>query len=205
MTHLYHEHKYGADSLNNRMKTDREQIIAFSKKQAIPVVDTISSVDPMVLLNANSYQKGGWVLHMLRRKIGDSLFWKGLRSYYASYSGSNVSTQDLRRIFEQVSKQNLAGFFSQWIYTAGQPMLNIGWRYDKKTKMATVKIEQTQETLFDFPLAIAFQSGDKTMTHLLQVKDKVTTAKIPVTFVPVNIIPDPQTNLLFEAAVTMLK
>jgi len=205
MTHLYHEHKYGADSLNNRMKTDREQIIAFSKKQAIPVVDTISSVDPMVLLNANSYQKGGWVLHMLRRKIGDSLFWKGLRSYYASYSGSNASTQDLRRIFEQVSKQNLAGFFSQWIYTAGQPMLNIGWRYDKKTKMATVKIEQTQETLFDFPLAIAFQSGDKTMTHLLQVKDKVTTAKIPVTFVPVNIIPDPQTNLLFEAAVTILK
>jgi aminopeptidase N len=205
MTHLYHEHKYGTDSLNNRMKTDREQIIAFSKAQFIPVVDTIAPVNPMALLNANSYQKGGWVLHMLRRKIGDSLFWKGLRSYYATYAGRNANTQDLRRIFEQVSKQNLAVFFYQWIYTPGQPTLKIGWRYDKKAKMALITIEQTQPSIFNFPLLIAFKSGNKAATQLLQVKDKITTAKIPLAFIPLTVIPDPNTELLFEATVTPLK
>ena len=65
----------------------------------------------MALLNADSYQKGGWVLHMLRRKIGDSLFIKGLQVYFATYSGHNASTANLQSVFEGVSKQNLTDFF----------------------------------------------------------------------------------------------
>ena len=67
----------------------------------IPVVDTISAPDPMALLNANSYQKGGWVLYMLRRKIGDSLFIKGLQVYFATYSGHNASTANLQSVLKE--------------------------------------------------------------------------------------------------------
>jgi aminopeptidase N len=58
LTHIYIESKYGTDSLNNEMKNDRDAIIGFVKESSKPVVDSISPL--MDLLNANSYQKGGW-------------------------------------------------------------------------------------------------------------------------------------------------
>ena len=84
----------------------------------------------MKLLNANSYQKGGWILHMLRSQLGDSVFWKSIRKYYATYAGRNADTRDLQKVFEKVSGKNLKQFFNQWLYTTGQPELEITWRYD---------------------------------------------------------------------------
>ena len=85
MTQLYMEHRYGTDSLRKRMEHDREEVIAFYKKRKTPVVDTSSANDLLQLLNKNSYEKGGWVLHMLRRKLGDKVFQKGIQTYYAAY------------------------------------------------------------------------------------------------------------------------
>ena len=79
----------------------------YAKKRNTPVVDTTEKNDLMQLLNDNTYRKGAWVLHMLRRKFGDSLFWKGIRAYYATYAGRNANTEDLQKIFEDVSGQNL--------------------------------------------------------------------------------------------------
>ena len=73
----------------------------------------------MKLLNANSYQKGGWVLHMLRRQLGDSVFWKSIREYYATYAGKNADTQDLQEIFEKVPVKNWMNFFTNGLYTPG--------------------------------------------------------------------------------------
>ena len=53
------------------------------------------------------------------------LFWKGIRNYYAKYKGSNANTDDLRKVMEQASGQDLKLFFKQWLYTAGHPHLNI--------------------------------------------------------------------------------
>ena len=77
----------------------------------------------MELLNDNSYQKGSWVLHMLRRKLGDAIFQKGIQAYYATYKGRNASTDDFMHVMEKVSHQNLQTFFKQWLYTAGHPQL----------------------------------------------------------------------------------
>ncbi len=205
MTHLYHEHQYGADSLANRMKKDRDDVISFSHKQMIPVVDTISAPDPMALLNANSYQKGGWVLHMLRRKIGDSLFIKGLQVYFATYSGHNASTANLQSVFEGVSKQNLTDFFHQWVYTPGQPTLNISWSYNDSKKSVTLKIEQTQKAVFQFPLEIVFVNAEKTISSNIQVMDRLMQVTLPIAFEPLQITIDPHSNLLFEATVKRLK
>jgi len=71
------------------------------KKIKVLYVDDESN-NLLALLNTNSYQKGGWVLHMLRRKLGDSLFWKGIQTYYATYNGGNASTSDLQKIFEEI-------------------------------------------------------------------------------------------------------
>ncbi len=111
MADLYLENRYGKDSLKNLLITQRQQVISYSVNHKTPVVDTSESKHLMNLLNDNSYQKGAWVLHMLRRKLGDSLFWKGIRAYYKTYSGQNANTTDLEKVFEKVSGQNLQTLF----------------------------------------------------------------------------------------------
>lgn len=193
MTNLYHEEKYGEDSFNNRLKNDRDKVIAFSKKRNTPVSDTSASNDIMQLLNANSYQKGGWVLHMLRRKVGDSLFWKGIQSYYETYKGSNANSDDLRKVFEDVTHADLKSFFQQWIYTAGQPDLDIQWSYNKRKKEISFVIMQQQQNVFSFPLDIAI---DGTL-NTINVSEKVTNISFKVDVEPKLLRLDPNTNLLF--------
>jgi aminopeptidase N len=192
MTNVYLEHKYGADTLKNRLKADREIVFDFEKKRKTPVADTSVHRDYMVLLNPNSYQKGGWVLHMLRRKLGEEAYWKGIRSYYAKYSGGNANTDMLRAELEKASGQNLEQFFNQWIFTAGAPHLSINWRYDIAKKTVDLTITQKQAALFDFPLEISIDGK----RHKLLVKNKTTILKVPLKTKPAAVIADPNVNLL---------
>ena len=93
MTVLYMENKHGADTARKMLEDDRLQVIEFAKTSDRSIVD--ETKDYMELLNINSYQKAGWVLHMLHRQLGDSIFWKSVRSYYAAYAGKNADTKDL--------------------------------------------------------------------------------------------------------------
>jgi aminopeptidase N len=197
-TDLYLENKYGVDSLKNILQVQRKQVISFDKKHATPVVDTSESKHLMRLLNANSYQKGAWALHMLRRKLGDSLFWKSIREYYKTYYASNATTSDLEKIFEKVSGQNLKLFFKQWLYTGGQPNLHVTWNYNKTGRSLTIDIEQTQEPLFEFPLEIGFVYDHKTVIKRIDIKDKTTKTVVLLDAKPEKIIVDPNVNLLFS-------
>jgi aminopeptidase N len=197
MTDLYLENKYGKDSLKNLLRTQRREVVNYSKHHHTPVIDTSASGDLMKLLNDNSYQKGAWVLHMLRQKLGDSLFWKGIRTYYKTYSRSNASTQDLQEIFEKVSHQNLQTFFKQWLYTPGQPNLKIDWKYNKLKKSVSIKIEQTQNYIFEFPLQLSFSNGKKTFIKTFDVKNKMTQQNFSLPFEPNQMFVDPNVDLLF--------
>jgi aminopeptidase N len=81
----------------------------------------------MRLLNENNYQKGAWVLHMLRKRIGDERFFRGLRDYYHAHAGANATTEDLRDALEKASGQNLHDFFTRWIYGTGHPIYQMSW------------------------------------------------------------------------------
>jgi aminopeptidase N len=202
MTHFYLEKKYGVDSLLKRLQDDRQDVIAFSQKNKRSVVDTTITSNFMQLLNANSYQKGGWVLHMLRRQLGDAVFLQGIKNYYAQYAGKNAATGDFRKVMEITSGRNLQQFFQQWLYTSGQPAIDGYWHYDNNKKLLSVTITQTQETLFAFPLQIGIATGNKTMVRDVAVRDKTTTIKINLPAKPVTISLDPQVNLLFAGTLT---
>ncbi|MEM6806857.1 MAG: M1 family metallopeptidase, partial [Bacteroidota bacterium] len=90
-TALYLENKYGPEALQKSMKENRTTV--FIQAPPSPVVPK-NVPNLMALLNANSYQKGGWFLHMLRNKVGDEKFWQIIRSYYRKYAGANASTAD---------------------------------------------------------------------------------------------------------------
>ncbi len=198
MTHLYFESRYGIDTLKKRMQADREKIIAFYKKIKTPVVDTSFQKDPLKLLNINSYQKGSWVLYMLRRKLGDAIFQKGVKAYYTMYKGRNASTEDFRKIIENISKQNLAMFFKQWLYTPGHPVLQGKWHYDADKKILAININQIQDFLFQFPLQIAVEENRILNVKTFQISKRTTSINISFNKKPQSIQLDPGVNLLFE-------
>ncbi len=204
LTHVYLESKYGTDSLNRRMKEDREKVIGFVNDTKKPVVDL--SKDYMELLNANSYQKGGWVLHMLRRQLSDSVFHKAIRQYYATYAGKNADSKDLQTIFENVSGKNLNSFFDQWLHTPENPKLNISWKYEAKEKRIAITVEQLQSKTFEFPLDIAIGiAPTKPQIKKLNITKKVETFYLPAGSSSVSIAVDPNTSLLFERIVVATK
>jgi aminopeptidase N len=192
MTNLYLENKYGADTLKKRMKDDRATVLRFEKRRMTPVVDTSVKDNFMQMLNANSYQKGGWVLHMLRRKLGDTLFWKGIRNYYAQYKNGNANTDDLCNVMEKASGQNLHPFFKQWLYTAGHPQLSITWQYNEGRKVIEVRITQKQNIPFDFPLDISIDH----QIHTININSKSSEFVFAVTGKPLSIDMDPGVNVL---------
>lgn len=194
MTHLYMENKYGKDTLKEGVVTDRKKIIAFAKKRNTPVVDTTVKGNYMQLLNINSYEKGGWVLHMLRRQLGDTIFWKGIRLYFATYNGGNANTTDFRKVMEKVSGQSLTVFFKQWLETAGIPVLDISYSYKKG--ILNIEIKQSQDQLFTFPLE--YTVGDDLRITKVNIENRITTIKVPVSRNPGIIHIDPRVNLLAE-------
>jgi aminopeptidase N len=199
-TILYFENKYGKDTAIKMLKENRQKVIAYSKETTKAVVDT-EETDYMKLLNPNSYPKGGWILHMLRSELSDSVFWKSIRKYYATYAGSIADTRDLQKIFEEVSGKNLKQFFDQWLYTTGQPQLDITWSYDATGKFINIDITQQQKNIFDFPLSLKINSSGAGKNEKIFVDKVVSSFKIKVNQKPTSIIVDPDTELLMQSSI----
>ncbi|MBO3698645.1 M1 family metallopeptidase [Roseivirga sp. E12] len=199
-TNLYMEETYGRDKLVEMVKQQRENVINFSRQQLVPVVNT-AVTDYMKLLNANTYQKGGWVLHMLRKEVGDEVFWKGIKTYYNKFKYSNALTEDLKEVFEEASGKDLDQFFKQWIYTAGQPEIEFSWTY--KGKKLNIFTAQDQSELFEFDLEflIIFDDGS-TQKETLSITDEYESFKVKSKKKPAEIVLDPDTWLLFQGKVT---
>src|SRR5262249_60642301 len=83
-------------------------------------------------------------LHVLRGLIGTEKFWQGIREYYRRYRDSNASTDDLRRVVEDVSGRDLQWFFQQWLTRAGSPAVTWSSRYDAAAKKVELIVTQTQ-------------------------------------------------------------
>ena len=190
-TILYFENKQGKEAAIKMLKVDRDQVIAYSKESNKAIVDT-AETDYMKLLNPNSYQKGGWVLHMLRNELGDSVFWRSIRKYYSTYAGGIADTRDLQKVFETVSGKNLKEFFDQWLYTAGQPELDIAWQYVGADKILYFEVKQLQQHVFKFPFVFQI-NGRKEKVF---IDKQVSTFKIKQDQKPTSIIADPDTQLL---------
>ena len=202
-THIYEESKYGTDSLRKGLTGDREKIIDFVKLSKSPVVDYSSPY--MLLLNENSYQKGAWVLHMLRRQVGDSIFKKIIRSYYEQYKGKNADSKDFQAVAEQVSKKDLSTFFDQWLYKAGIPNLKISWKYNAKEKNILIAVAQ-QTQPFSFPLQLSVhEPGGVSKQVTYNISKALEVFKLPVINKPIKLTADPDVSLLFEGIVQETK
>ncbi|MFQ5537789.1 MAG: M1 family metallopeptidase [Gemmatimonadota bacterium] len=159
--HLFFERGEGVDALRAAMERDRQVLIA-SGDAARPVVARYENLYD--LLNRNSYQKGGWVLHMLRGVLGDETFFRGIRAYYRSYAGANATTRDLQSVLEAESGRDLEWFFHEWLFEPGYPEFQVSVEPppDSTNAVASVTIRQVQNPAwprFRMPVALEWTRG----------------------------------------------
>jgi aminopeptidase N len=158
--------------------------------------------DLLDLLNANSYNKGGAVLHMLRGVLGDEVFFAGIRRYYRRHVNGNARTPDLRRAMEEESGRELGWFFDKWLYRPGHPILLVSHAWDERTSEVIVRVEQRQKPewpSFRFPLDLAFRtlSGDEVERRVqITERDQTVRVRLPRQVTALRI--DPNGWLLHE-------
>jgi aminopeptidase N len=201
-TNLYFEYAYGHDRLVTEAKSQRKQVIDYFKKNPNPIVDT-TITDINKVLSTNTYQKAGWVLHMLRHEVGDAVFHNSIREYYTTYQNGNALTADFQRILESNSKKDLRLFFNQWLFKGGHPQLSGTWKYDSKAKEVVINLNQDQKSqLFEIPLDIGLRDTQgQISTQTVQLNSKTSSFKLPSTSKPLEVVLDPNTWLLFEGGI----
>lgn len=194
---IYIENQYGREAFVASMLDEKNQVLEFARLRLAPIVDTTLPVS-VKLLNKNSYEKAGWVLHMLRRELGDELFQCCVRTFYNDFKFDNALTDDFLAVVEYLSGRDFKAFFQQWFHAAGHPVLSGPWEYKKGEIKLTIRQNQDQQT-FRFPLEIKIELMDGTfLEEKLHISKKEETFTIPSQIKPVEIILDPYTWLLYE-------
>ena len=176
-----------------------------SPDQDRPVIDTAVK-EPARLLNANSYNKGAWVLHMLRGTVGDTGFWRGIRDYYRIYRDSSVTSADVQRVMERASDQRLDWFFDQWLRRPGFPRLDVAWHWDAASKRVSLDIGQAQPAawgLFRLPaVTVEFlNGGGAPARRTVSVSTARQTVQFDLPGPPTDVRVDPDGALLLTAQV----
>jgi len=191
--HLFFEHVDGEKRLRELMEEDRQEYLE-SDATNRPVIDR-DQHELFALLNANSYQKGGWVLHMLRGILGDDVFFRGIRRYYERFGGGNATSGDLRSAMEEVSGKDLEWFFHQWLEEPGYPVLATEWSYDAGAGTVNVTVTQTQNAdwpTFRLPLEVEVVTASGTSErHAAELRGRVEHLSFPVAAAPKAVVLDP--------------
>jgi aminopeptidase N len=190
----------GEPAFQQYMKQEADTYFNFEKNTRTPIHDT-ETEDLFKLLNANNYQKGAWVLHMLRSELGDEKFFRAIRMYYDAHKNSVADSEDLRMAFETASGRDLKDFFARWVYGAGHPLYELSWQWKPDTKKVRLVLRQLQtEPAFPntLPLDIITSSGNRRV--VLKPTGKETIEEVKLNESPVSINIDPENTILKEAS-----
>ena len=123
------------------------------------------------------YNKGALSLHMLRRMIGDDMFFRGLRRFYSTWRFKKAGTEDVKAAFELESNLDLDRFFDRWISWFSLP--RIKFSYTTAPDAVTVRFEQIGE-MFDVPITVTLEYANSSTDVVIPLTEQVTTQRIPV-------------------------
>jgi aminopeptidase N len=177
---LWKAHSEGADEGDEYRSQDlRDYLDEAGSSYARPIVARKFHL-PIELFDRHLYQKGGLVLHELRRRLGDALFFRAVRHYVATCGGRSVETVDFARAIEEATGRNFDRFFDQYVFGAGHPELKIEVVPERDEKRLKLKVRQAQVkgkekepegTVFQLPLEVRVVTGGKERTHTVALTD----------------------------------
>ena len=212
MTALWYEHTDGADAYQASIRGKFDSMIAGDHGTLPDTPAMVSKLweHPGEIFGraANPYPKGASILHMLRMRLGDEVFFKGLALYVDRSKFTNVETRDLRKVFEEVSGEGLERFFWQWCDRPGVPRLDITADWDAEASELVVTVEQTQQIdpanpafAFTLPVLVVGTGGQETRLNLAMQK-RMLTERVRLDSEPMMVVFDPDMAVLAEMKIT---
>jgi aminopeptidase N len=210
--HLEREDRLGRDEYEYAIAGDTDTYLSEAGSRYQRPIVCRDYAEPIDLFDRHLYEKGGLVLHMLRRELSDPVFFEGVERYLKRHAFGIVETNDLMRAFEEVSGRSLERFFDQWVYRPGHPELTVKVSYDDG--LLTVAIKQTQKTgetaVFSLLAEVEVQHPDGRRTrHEKRVTEAQDAITLPLDERPLYVGFDPEqrviSKLTFEAPGDMLR
>jgi aminopeptidase N len=197
---LFLQRYEGEDVFQSYMKNAATNVFEYERRKRIPIFDR-ETENLLELLNPNNYQKGAWVLHMLRSNLGDEVFFRGIRNYYEAHKNSVATTEDLRAALEKASGKDLDWFFKRWVYDTGHPQYELTWQWlrNRDLRLVLTQIQPGNVFLDPVPIAITTATGKRDIVLKPTGKQSIETIEIREN--PTNIELDPRNTLLKHASV----
>ncbi|MBZ5702250.1 MAG: HEAT repeat domain-containing protein [Acidobacteriia bacterium] len=154
--------------------------------------------------DGNAYGKGGWVLFMLRERIGEEAFFRGMKHYLEANRGKNVVTADFARAVEEATSDNIDQFLAQWVYGAGAPQFDLRYAYDAAKKEVRLEVKQTQKLegrvgLFRVPVEVEVTTASGAKSFPITVAKEAETFTFPADTAPLLVLFDKGGKILKSA------
>jgi aminopeptidase N len=198
--HLWREHTDGQDGYLYGLEHDLDLYLDEDRDRYRRPIVTNVWAKPIDIFDRHLYQKGGLVLHALRRTLGDDAFFRGLSHYLATMRGKSAETRDLHRALEDATGRSLEAFFDQWVHRAGHPALEISSEHDAGVLKVTVAQTQVQRsdpaTTFSFALPVLVVTEDGTERVVLDVTRPRETFALKSPKAPRMVLVDPDGDVL---------
>ncbi len=183
---LWDEHRHGADEAAYHAEGEMMGYIYSAKQQGFVDLIRYDYGDKEEMFDGNSYNKGGRILHMLRKYIGDEAFFAGLKKYLTDNKFKAAEVDHLRLAFEEVCGEDLHWYFNQWFLDKGHPSLNFSHEYSNGE--LTVIVEQNQDfeqvPLYRLPIPVDVYHGKEVKRHWLIAEHVADTFKIAMATQP---------------------
>jgi aminopeptidase N len=195
--YLWAEHQYGPDEAALTHQTALLEYLGEARTKQEPLI-RYHYLDREDMFDSHSYAKGGRVLHMLRKEVGDEAFFASLKFYLTQNQFGTTEIDKLRLAFEEITGRDLKPFFQQWFLTPGHPELKVSHQFQNGNLL--VQVTQTQDTVrstvYHFPLTIALAQGGKWKEQVMRVSQASQTFDFPMATAPQTVVLDPRQDLL---------
>jgi len=197
---LWAEHKYGADEAGLVQQTKINNYLEEAQSKREPLI-RYRYANREDMFDRHSYDKGGRVLHMLRKYVGDDAFFASLNHYLLQNKQTPVEISKLRTAFEETTGEDLMWFFNQWFLQRGHPELRITHTYTNG--QVALRVQQVQDTVFQpifrLPVTVAvWTNGSLPTEHRITVTKADQTFTLPTSQKPNLVKFDNESQLLAQ-------
>src|SRR5229473_2295814 len=199
---VWSESHYPKDQADYERWTAVQEWLGQASLYAKPIVR--HDFDDSSEFDDNAYGKGGLVLYMLRRQIGEDAFYGGLRHYLEVYRGRNVVTADLIKSIEEANHIDVQQFFDEWIYGAGAPRFDVAYKYEEGRHEIALTVKQTQKLeghvgICHLPVDVEITTSSGTKFHRIAVSKDAETFLLPSDSAPLMVLFDKGGQILKSA------
>lgn len=199
-TYLFFEHAQGREEFARYLAEARDSAMEFSAKNPEYRIVHANLQDMGEVTSRQTYHKGAWILHMLRDRIGDDKWWRGIQSYYRKYRNATATSGDFRHEMELACACSLQGFFDYWLYTGSTVILDASWHYDADASRVNIALERSGHTTGspDMTLQAAIYYADSPVPDIVSIPldENGGAVTIDARSKPIHILLDPNTRLL---------